>query len=305
MNLYYNGTDITGNVDMRSAKYTDRAGTTADSIDLVFNDPEGQWSVWNPQPDKDTLRLWHEGVDSGVMSIDRPMARKGVFELGAVSIPQEARGGAFQVWEDIRFIELLKDFAERWGLKLKTYDLPDFCYQRVHHNGEPALSWLASRCMLESCILKVIDDALVVVHVPAMEAKEATAEIALNDHPGWNYESMSHLLCAGVRVVNGKIIGEFQTPDNCIGPILVENRIPALSFGEAQRFAKGIARAANARAHRLTIPIALSEQYAAGQIVNVSAWGAMLNGRWFIAECVHSFIDEKTTLALRRPLEGY
>lgn len=305
MNLYYNGTDITNAVDIRSAGYTDRAGAAADNINLVFNDPENNWPTWNPQPRTDTIRLLNEGLDIGLMSIDMFRAGKGYFELGAVAIPQAARGGSFKVWEEISFSALLKDFADRWNLKLQTFGIPDPVYQRVQQKGEPDLAWLAARCMLESCILKITEGALVVFYVPAMEAKESVVEITLADYPGWYYEYLSHYLCAGVQVTSGRITGTFHVPDNRIGPIIPVNDIPALSFGEAERYAKGIARATNVRAHKLTVPMGLSEQYAAGQMVAVNAWGAILSGRWFIIEASHSYIEKKTILTLRRPLEGY
>lgn len=305
MNLFYNGEDITNDVDISSAVYADRAASVADSVSLIFNDPENVWPTWEPQPQVDTIRLWHDGLDTGSMLIDMLGGSKGRFELGGVAIPQAARGGDFRVWEEIRFSELLKEFADRWGLTLQTVDIPDPVYQRIEQNGTPGLSWLAARCMIESCILKIVGSVLVVFYAPAMEARDSVAEISLSDRLVWSYRYHAHLLCSGARVVSGQIVGEFSAPDSAIGPIVPRNDIPALSYGEAQRYAKGIARAHNARAHALTIALPLSAQHTAGQMVTVNAWGASLNGRWFIHEVQRAYIEETMTLFLRRPLEGY
>jgi len=303
--LLYNGADVTDRVEIRAAQYIDRAGGLADRLDLAFNDAEEiAWAHW-PIAFDDTVAIARGALFTGVMYVDSVRQARGTVELGAVSVSPELRSAGFGAWESIRLHELLRRFADKYALRLRLIGVPDALYPRIVQRGEPDMEWLAFRLSLERCAAKLTGDALAAYFEPEAEAREPQIELSLADCPGYAYRASQYERCAGVILDSGAISYAFRAPGVPSGRVIREANIPALSIAEAERYAMGLARAANKRAEILAVPMALRPELAAGQTVNVASVSDRLRGVWFIDQVRHDIPGERTTASLRRPLKGY
>lgn len=304
MRISYNGGDITDSAEVRSAMYTDHAGGAADRLDMTFNDVQGDtWQKW-PVEHEDEIAVYHDVMSTGALYVDSIRQTRGAMEIGAVTIPPELRTGKYETWETIRLRELLRRFADEYGLKLKLFNIPDVLYERLSQHGEPAMEWIARRCRLESCAVKLMGRSLIAYHEPWAEQQAPKIVLELADYPEYAYQSLKYGQCAGVTLRWGNVAYAFPVPGGA-GRVINEADTAALTIAEAQRYAMGIARANNKWAETLTMPMPLEPNCAAGQTVRVESPSARLSGVWYVGQARHDICNERTTLALRRPLEGY
>jgi hypothetical protein len=129
MVLLYKNKDITGYVSINKAEFTDNAGGIADSLELIFNDPNELWDSWVPVKN-DTISIIENGLSTGTMYIDELEKRRGTFIIRALSIPQKAKDSNTQAWESIRFLEFATEIATRYGFSLETYGITNYLYDR-------------------------------------------------------------------------------------------------------------------------------------------------------------------------------
>lgn len=309
MKLTYQGTDITAEVRLQEAWILDYAGGKSDRAELCFDDPEGRWARWNPQKG-DALRLRQEGFSTGDLYVDEIRQRAGMFRLGAVSVPPALRDSGTRAWQAVRFSELLAAFAERAGMTHRLYGMrADPLYHALRQQGEEDIAFLANRCMLESCMLKVTGGALVAYDQPWLEAREETTPLSLLDGASHEVRRISQGIYAGC-VVQAEHTGAFRL-DGAYGPTLTVRAgdfgLDAIhSDGEAERYAKGILRAHNKREYQADcLDLPLMPQLAAGSLVTLTTAGIAFPGKWVVEEARHQLVARKTTLKLRKPLEGY
>ncbi len=309
MNIFYNGTDITEQVQVCGAQVHDHAGGRLDRIELCFRDPEQDWMRWGVRKE-DEVRIVHQGFDTGTMFVDEYRAKAGVFSLGALSAPPAIRRCGTRAWENVRMEDILREFAVRAGMKMQTYGLPDNpSYTRIEQRLEPDIAWLNALCECESCALKVVDGALVVYYEPWLEQRAAIGEIALLDGTGHELETVTTGTYAGC-CVRAAYRGSFMAPGGGSGPWLeVEAARHGIQIGsqrEAERFAKGLLRVQNKYERILRLkdqPLDMS--VAGGSVLEVRVSGAEWSGRWIVDCACHDLHRERTHLRLRKPLEGY
>lgn len=309
MKLTYQGTDITADVRVKEAYILDYAGGKCDRAEILFDDPERRWARWNPQKG-DALRLRQEGFATGDLYVDEIRQRAGTFQLGAVSVPPALRDSGTRAWRAVRFSELMAAFAGRAGMAWQVYGMPfDPLYNALAQDGAEDIAWLANQCLLESCALKVTDGALVAYHEPWLEARAETTPLSLPDGTNHEIRRTSLGVYAGC-VVRSDPAGAYRL-DGAHGPTL-DIREGAFgtgapnSAGEAERYAKGLLRAHNKREYQADcLDLPLMPQLAAGSLVTLTAAGIAFPGKWVVEEARHRLVAQKTTLKLRKPLEGY
>lgn len=300
MRIYLAGADISPHVALRRAVLLDGAGGRLDSLELELGDTRGLWSQWQPALG-DTLRLIADGLDSGECYIDQMGQRRGVYVLRALSAPVAVKESRSRSWERVTLLQLASDVAGRYGFGVRLYGAPNPTYDWVDQSDESDLGFLARRCRLESCTLKVSDNHLIIYSEPLLEEAAPARVIGPGDfagEPEYRRES-----AYGACVVSwGGHMGEFKAGES--GPTLYRSDIPLTSGGEAGRFAKGLLREANRESHLLTGSLPLDLRLAGGGMAEVAGMGSG-DGVYMIEEAEHRLTDKITALRLRRRLEGY
>lgn len=300
--LIYQGKDITNDVDVKKADIIDNAGGIADSLVILFDDPKGVWSQWQPRKD-DRVELCQDGLCSGLTYVDELEQTRGIFILQSLSIPQEAKTAHTKSWEKICFIELARGIAGKYGFQLKTYGIENYYYDRVDQFEQADFEFLAWRCLLEGYMLKVNGQSVIIYAEQYMEKQSPVRAIYQGQFDGeYSFKSRSTEIFNACKITYGGINAEFLSDTN--GPILSINNLYIANQSEADRYTKNLLRAKNKNENSGYCTIALDTGITAGNMVEIADVG-FGDGTYFVSSAVHKLVDKKTFLRLRKPLEGY
>lgn len=301
--IFYEGKDISADVEISGLVSIDSCGENADAIDAVFSNSENQWSGWNPKK-QDSLGVVYNGYRSGTMWIDRIRQERGSVSLGAVSIPPGGKTKHTQAWEKVTLITLAAQLAARYGMTAKFLHVPPCVYARVDQVGRGDFGFLQERAMLEGCSIKVQDKTLYLYADSYMESFPAVKTIDASDfleEP--RFSDTSQDTYSSCSVSWRSIGGGFADPE-AVGPELSVSEYPVSSPGEAQRFAKNILRSHNRKGFMGEISAALDAGISAGNTVNITGTG-MSDGKYFIDTAKQSFAEEIARYTLHRCFTRY
>ena len=308
MNIIYNGTDITNAVHPTILQITDNAGGKPDSISIAFGDTDGLWSKWKPQKN-DTLRVFESGFDSGLMYIDELSQYAGEFGIKALSIPQSSKSARSQGWESVRLLEIATEIAARYGFTLQTYNIVNHLYDRLDQHDTSDFAFFAGLCTLEGYALKINNRSMVIYNESTQERESVNTNVSIigqgNMNGTFSFLNKStdiYEKCVVVSNGAGYLEGSFSTPD-ILGPT-IKRIIHSTNQAEVNRWARGVLRSFNKYMITGSLSVNLNTNYAAGTCIAIEDVG-MFDGKYFIDRLTHDLINSKTTLALRKPLEGY
>lgn len=304
MQIIYEGKDIAAAVDVQKADITDNAGGMPDSVELVFNDTAGLWSKWKPQKNH-RVAVKEKGFSSGLMFIDELEQERGLFTVRALSIPQEAKTENTKAWENVRFMEFAGEMARKYGLELQAFGVQNHLYPRVDQFEQPDLAFLSYRCMMEGYALKITDGTAVIYDERHIESQASARKIYADQVDGTvRFKDKSTGIFNSCRVTYGSMGYEFKPAQAPPGPVLKICDAYLSSPAEAERYSRGLLRQKNKHEKSGALTIRLDTGIAAGNIVEVHRVG-MFDGRYFVEQAVHRLKEGRTSLKLRKPLEGY
>ena len=302
MQIYYNGADISPDVSIAYARAVDCEGGRADSVDIGFTDVEALWARWQPRQG-DEIRIREEQYDSGIMYVDGIVLERDRCNLRAFSVPPDIRMPSWQAWESVTLKKVAAEICERHGLELSLYGVPDTIYPRLKQDGQCDIDYLAYRCMLEGCALKLMGKRAVIYDVKRREASEPVRTLDIEGALGYRYEDRASDRLASYTVISGSEKATCTDPSGsmCRGGARTERDLPAFSQGEAERYAYALLREHNKTACTLRVSTELNGIYAAGETINVEG-NLMAAGKWMISAVEYDFMRKAATLTLRRCL---
>lgn len=303
MQLIYEGSDITGDVEIRKADLIDNAGGELDGVELIFNDPKGLWSKWKPEKNN-TIQIKESGFDSGVMYADELTQQRGIIGIKALPVKQESKTPNIKSWDNVRFLGLAQEIATKHGLTLQVYGVNDQLYSRVDQFELSDFKFLSWRCLIEGYALKITDGKLVVYDELYMETQSTVKTLTSNDMDGdFIFKNKSNQIFGSCKVTHKGIQYEFKAPKT-YGPIFKYFDIVLGSFGEAERFSKGLLRSKNKFERTFSGVMRLDPGIASGNVLTLKDFG-LADGNYFSYQVIHKLVEKRTILKLRKPLEGY
>lgn len=304
MNLIYEGTDITKDVEIHRAELIDTSGGKSDSIEVCFSDVSGHWSKWKPQKN-DKIIISENGLSSGVMYIDEIEQQRGMFIIRALSLPQACKTQNTRSWESIRFLELAADIALKHGFKIESYGIENYLYTRVDQFEQADFEFLLYRCILEGYMLKISDSKVTIYNESYLENQSTNKFISIEEFDGrYKFKTKSTDIFNSCEVTYDAIKGVYNPNKPPYGPILKYHDIYVHSNEEANRFAKNLLRNKNKFENTGSFNIKLDTGIASGINIKLSGIG-LSDGKYFCHETKHNFINNKTSLNVRIVLEGY
>ncbi|MEG0371742.1 MAG: hypothetical protein RR645_05560, partial [Clostridium sp.] len=130
MQLFYENEDITSGVDILSSVIEDNAGEIADSMSITLSDVNKVWRSWQVELES-ILEIAEGEFTSGKMYIDNVFIKRGKCMLKALPIKRIQKDIQTRVYENISLLSLAKGVADELKLKLETYGINDFTYERL------------------------------------------------------------------------------------------------------------------------------------------------------------------------------
>lgn len=301
--LKWNSEEVTGAISDIIVR--DNAGGIADTMTIVFPDPEQAYMSWQPRKG-DIISASVDGWNSGDMFFDGYLFSNGNFAALAISTPPDGRTEAFRSWKNVLFSHVAADITAACGLGLKLFGVKDYLFGSIAQGGEPNLGFLNRLCEREGWRLKVHDKVAVIFDEKTLETSAPALSIDLEDmEKDFRFGSAAVDLKSSCRISyfgeTGLINYNLVAPGIYGGSIRPDFR--AVSLGEAQRFARGALRCANRDEYAGVFRISLNSKLAAGNTINLTGMGA-LNGTWYLTQVEQYLQSNWTKCRCRRPIEG-
>lgn len=305
MKLFYNNIDIYQDVSVNYCVHEMFAEKQADTLTIRFNDPKGIWSKWQPASG-DTVRFVHDAIDSGVMWVKSFLSENGLFTVRASSLPKTAKLKRSKSWENIHFLQLVREIAGNHGLSYTVYGCKDYLYPYIDQNNQNDFAFLSTLAELEGCQILVFNGSLIVYNEKTLEEISPQTKITINQNGHFFYNDDRDFLFGSCQMVGGSYSGLFTADSS--NPSVLRKSSPFRLTGQAQaeRFAQGALRQANKNSINGKFSRELTPELAPGSVVELktdkaSAW----NGKAFIRRLRHDYVKNQSMIYFRGTLEGY
>ena len=303
LKVIYEGRDIYPDVAVGRCWADSCAWGRLDRLTVDFGDTRNLWDSWGPK-EGDRIAVEDGAARTGSMLVASVVPQSSRFTVTAYPVPRQARDRRCKSWERVKLSQLLAEAAGRHGLTWSMYGLDDFEYSYVEQDNESDLPFLDRRLTYEGAALVCYDGALVAYSGPWLEEQGAAGELTVV--PGVDYEFRDDTARAygSCTVTDGSTTATYRAGEGRELLRVVPERIS--SPAEAERWAKGLLRAANREACTMTIRTdSMLRGYAAGSMVELHASAAASwDGPAVVSRIRHDYRNERAKIWLTRPL-GY
>ncbi len=300
LKVLYNGTDITKAISVNSCIHDMYAASQADTLILKFNDINRQWDNWQAKAEN-IIEVVFGVAKSGKMYITSCEPENSLYTLRASSIPPTSTKKNEKSWENVKFLQIGKEIADRHGLDFESYGVEDKLYSYVRQEDEEDFVFLQKRCDLESCAFLVYDGKLVIYSEEWLEGQDGSADMELQENADFNYTDNSQKGLGSLTIKNGDITGSYTSSNGLSKSDTRIIRTYMSSTDEANRFAKGIWRQEHKKLSTGVINDDLMREYSAGSVINLTTTGAdSWNGKIFVSHIRQDYVNSKTKLFFRK-----
>lgn len=302
MELFYEGVNITKDVQISSAKGRDVSGGRSDSLEIVLEDALS-WYRWKPQAD-DRIELVHDGYSTGVLFLNAVAPEGDTYRIFATSARAAARRKANASFENKTLESIMKLCAAQsemehriFGLDRRTF------YPYLQRMDEGSAAFLSRIAQWEGAVLKTYSGRFTMIGVLAAQALPAMETVNLTTkQEGISYQ----------RLDNGRLKTlTVKTPYACVTAedtrtVRGEDRtvccLPARDPAAAGRWARGMLLSLNRKTEQLTIDSTFRSGWTAMGRIDVTG-DTEANGNWMIDEVTHDFVNGTSSATLFRCVE--
>lgn len=303
--LFYKGIDITDNISINRCWHDMYASGRSDTVDIRLNDVNNLWDVWTPAVG-DEIKVDYGAISTGAMFISRIIPQNGTFDITAQAAPASGFVPQNKTWQQVRFLQLGKEIAERNGLSFASYGVEDRLYSYIRQIEKSDFAFLNDRARLEGCSFLIYNKTLVLYSEPYMEAVSPTEVFEVAADGDYKYTDRRFCSYSSCVVTSGMYSGEFAT-DNPAGRIYRPTNVGSVgSDQEAKRFAMNLLRSVNKDCCTGFVRAHILPGYAAASTITLSnARAPSWDGAVFIDHIRNDYVGGKSKIFFRRPLEGY
>lgn len=302
MELFYEGVNITKEVQITSAKSRDVSGGRADSLDLTLGAAQC-WHRWNLQSN-DRIELTHNGYSTGELYVNTIAPENGEYRILATALRVGAGRRANGSFEGKTLEDILKISAAECGMDYRIFGLDrKVRYPYLLRKDEGCAAFLNRIAGWEGAVLKTYSGRFTMIGILAAQALPACETISISaKQEGVSYQCReSKLKSLTVKTPFAAVMARDDTVTK--GNDRVICAIPAKDPVTAGRWARGILTNENRRAECLTIESAFHSAWSA--MVRIDVTGETeANGNWIIDEVEHDFVNGISRGTLLRCVES-
>lgn len=298
--ITFNGTDITEYVNAKKIVHDMYAGEYPDKIRIEFEDKDNLWPRWSPQVG-DYFSYRNDGTATGKMYIyDLEYENQKCTLYGCV-MPPEMKVRYTKTWESVYLSQILSEITEGYSHQLNA--VTDVFYKHKECNTGK-LEFLNTLGQLESAVLVIYDDNIMLVNEQALEAQTSLfelscdgAEVSISDHTADVFDACF--------VQSGEYSGACRigTGERYYKPNIT---VPCSSDAEATRYAKAMLRFANKKKFEIRWKGPIIPELSAGVCITlVNDDIPAYSGDMYVYHVRHDYNTGTSTIFMRKPLEGY
>lgn len=301
MRLYYEGVDITAQAGISACVVRDRAGGSADSVELELQDA-GAWAGWAPA-EGDRVEVTHGGYASGEMYVCRAGASGGRYRIQATALPMAARVPGNRSFDGNTLAGILEGCAHDSGMGHALHGLDGgAAIPWIARSGQTCAAFLDWLVGLEGGALKCVGGkytAIGIAYAASLPAA-ATARVLDGDSGARHARLGGRLSSLTVQTAHASATARDRAATG--GASAVACDLPALNAAQAGRWARGELLRRNLACEELEMQGEFSAAMTALARVDVSGSPAIA-GKWLVWDAEHDLVALRTTTTLRRAVE--
>ncbi len=302
MVLFYEGVDITDDVDIVKCVHRDVSGGRCDSLEIVLEDA-GAWYSWAPKKG-DRIEAAMGSYTTGIMYFNAAMPEDGKFKIIATSTPESVYRKAWRSFDGMTLGGIMSTCAAECGIGWGVFGLDENMeYQYLIRKNEGCAAFLQRLMQWEGAQLKTINGKFMGIGIEYAQDLRAKQIIELTaDQPGVKHVRRDSAKYASVRIKTPYADVKAEDADasaNADG--LTYGNLPAKTGMEAGRWARGLLLTNNRMAEELTIQSEFNAGVTAMARIDIDS-PTETGGEWIVDEAVHDFIEGKTKAKLLRCL---
>lgn len=282
LTLYYNGVNITEDVDILECVVRDVSGKESDCLNLKV-DHADKWFKWNVQKN-DRLRVTRSGYDSKTLFLNTIVPEEGSFRIyatGAKCTPFPAKWQSFQ---KKTLAAIMSDCAGEGGMGSSQNGISGgIFYEYMLRENMSAPVFLEQLVNREGAVLKSLDGRLAAIGILYAQGLSSVHTVKLGNQlfqseyidrrdQSWSSVSIETPFGSG-SAIDGQSGGRSRV----ITDISVDND------AQAKRWAKGILLCHNRQCEILQIEMDFNPGYTAMVRVNADG-GTDAAGAWIVDE---------------------
>lgn len=299
MNLYYQGTDITRYVRMRSCVVRDSAGERCDSLKIEFDDAKS-WIGWGPRED-DEIRITHGGYDSGTLYLNTVLPENGVYTLLATALPCGARRKEYRSFTGKSLEEILRACGMASGMNYALFGVDGrITIPYIQQENEGCAAFLRRLLQAEGAELKCVNGKYTGIGI--LYAQDLTPSQCLELTPTTEKAEYrrggNSLRALTVRTPYGSATATDEAVPSSHSRT-VRNDLPVKDSAQAGRWARGLLLAENRNSESLTLETAFNIGFTAMTRIDITG-NTDATGDWLVQEAEHDFINLTSRAVLRR-----
>lgn len=301
MQLFYEGTNITRDVDVVKCVHRDASGGRCDSMEIEFENAQA-WYRWKPRCD-DRIEARMDGYSTGVLFLNTILPMEGRYRIIATSLPGAARRKAFDSFVNSTLEMIVHRLSAEFGFEARLYGISaDLTYPFLLRRNEGSAAFLDRICRWDGALVKAFNGALRVISVSyAQELHTGRVLRIMADQKGAVYTKRENTRLSGVTVSTPYARATVYD-EGAIGNLHpVITGLPARDDAQAMRFARGILLMHNREAERLSISASFDAGMTAMIRVDVEG-NTDANGQWLVDEVEHDLFNGRSTARLFRVL---
>lgn len=304
MTVYYEGSDITDSVLIRSCAVRDTAAGRCDSLEIVFEDA-AKWFRWGPKED-DRITVGHDGYTSGRMYVHTIIPEDGRFRIIASSLPSPARRKEYRSYTGKTLYEIMNSCALNTGMDKAAYGVETgYVIPYTEQDDESAAAFLHRLLMYEGSKLKCVQGRLAAIGILWAQKRDPARIMNItSSRTGIVYQNSGsrrlRSLMAATPYGTG-IATDMGAAATC--PSLTVCGLPARNTAQAGRWARGLLLKHNRETEKITVETVFDPVMTAMARVDIVG-GTDMDGQWLVEEAEHDLIDKTTKTTMYRTVTG-
>ena len=300
MEVYYQGTDITDMVQVKSCIVRDAAGSRCDSLQIEFENAAG-WYSWGPEED-DQIIVAHSGYDSGVMYVNKILPEDGVYKILATSLPCKARNKEYKSFYQKTIEEIIRSCGMASGMDFQMLGVDGgTVIPYIERRDEGCAAFLHKLLTLESAALKCINGKYVAISYAYANDLTATQTVTLAAKQEGTRYRRDGSTYKGLTIKTPYAAGSAEDAlvTNSHARLTISGQIPALNDIQAARWARGKLLHLNRQCERVNMKTDYNPGMTALARIDIEG-DTDATGEWLVEEVEHDFIELKSDIVLHR-----
>ena len=299
MEIYYQGKDITGYVQVKECIARDNCGDRCDSLEIVFENA-AEWYSWGPEED-DQILVAHNGYDTGTMYVNTVLPEDGRYRIMAASLPCKARRKASRSFARKTIEEIMQSCAMESGMDYQIFGLDgQTVIPYIQQEAESAARFLYRLLKLEGATLKCVNGKYTAIGISYAQDRAAhqTIEITNQGRSAKYSRNGEKAQTLTVRTPYAEATAEDEAvPSGHIQ--IVKNEFPAMNNIQAGRWGRGLLLSYNRKCESVTLQSEYNIGFTAMTRIDING-DTDATGEWLIENAEHDFINKTSTAKLHR-----